>query len=143
MKEKTNPIRWLVYLSVFCLILGISRMYLDITRSDSSHMIWDIPIGRLLAVNSLSPFQIVFTVAFLYLYAKHSKYAWHVFFVPLALSIPLQFTLRSQGIYFQVPPNPWYDWLLTSIWVLALIYMVGLRKKYTSFLTNMKGRKNM
>jgi len=138
-KANQNPMRWLVYLAVFGLILCISRMHLDITRSSNDRAIWGIPFERLLAINPLAPFQILFIISFLYLYVKRSKYAWHAIAIPFLLSYPISLIFRAEGVYFLPYRYAFENWLWPIMWVGVSIYMLGLRKQYISFLSSDEG----
>jgi len=141
-KANQNPMRWLVYLAVFGLILCISRMLLDATRSNNDHVVHGVNFGSLLDMNPLAPFQILFTILFLYLYVKHSKYAWHAIAIPFLLSYPISVIFRAAGVYFLPHRHAFENWFWLMLWVLLLIYMLGLRKRYISFLSSQEGEQN-
>jgi hypothetical protein len=114
-------------------------MHLDITRSSNEHAIRGIPVGRLLAINPLAPFQILFIISFLYLYAKHSKYAWHAIAMLLLSTYPMELIFRAAGVYFLPYRYAFENWLWPTLHVGVLIYLLGLRKRYISFLSSQQG----
>ena len=137
-KPNRNPMRWLVYLTVFGLILGASRTHLDITRASDDYTLFGINIWRFGAINPLTPFNLIFAIAFLYLYIKQSKYAWHALALPFLLNYPISLMLRMGGIYFQPYKHMWETVLWPVIWVLVLVYIIQLRNKYFDFLSSQK-----
>ena len=139
MKESKNhnPLRWLLYITIPGLLLCIARMGLDISNSSHSYMIWGIPLGRLMSINPLAPFQIISIIFFLYLYLKQSMYAWHMIIVLLIGDLPFYWILRILGIYFQ-PRNFLYDGFLLAVCVLFLIYMLKERRRYFDHISSNK-----
>jgi len=133
MKEKTNPLRWLMYLAVICLFLDIGQIYLDAATSGEGDIL-GIPFHSRGALNPTAPFRIACILVFLYFYRRHSKYAWHTLMVIILLDIPAYWILRWQGIYFKVPETGISDWFTLSLWVFLLVYVIKLRSAYVQFI---------
>ena len=143
MKEKTNcnPMRWLMYIAVFWLFVDIVLMYMDATVSGVSE-ICGITFDSRGPLNPLAPFRVTCMILFLFLYAKHSKYAWHVMMILLLLNIPLYWILRSQAIYYRPLRYAKEDWFLITVWAGFLLWMIKLRPRYFLFISSNEGLKN-
>lgn len=139
-KSNRNPMRWLVYLTVFGLILGASRMHWDITRASNDYTLFGINVGRFGAINPLLPFYLILMITFLCLYIRQSKYAWHAITLPFISNYPISLILRMGGIYFQPYKHMWETVLWPVIWVLVLVYLIQLRNKYYDYLSSQKGK---
>jgi hypothetical protein len=119
---------------VFGLTICVSQVYYDITIPNSGGKLWGIDVESRGLLNPLAPVQITCSLLFLYLCAKHSKYAWHLIMSFIIFSLPSYWFLRSIGIYFRPPGYNFEDILYLSIWITALVYIMKLRAKYDHYL---------
>lgn len=131
-----NPMRWLMYIAVFGLLFDIAGIYIDLTASGSGE-IWGIPFNSCGPLNPIAPFRIVFMLIFLYLYGKHSKYAWHVMMLFLILNIPAYWFFRIRGTYLQPQAFRTKDLFTFVVWLGFLFYVIILRPRYMHFLSNL------
>lgn len=133
--------RFLIYLTVFGLIICVSQVYYDLTIPNSGGKLWGVDVESRGPLNPLAPFQIIGSVLFLYLCARHSKYAWHVITVLVVFSLPSHWFLRRMGIYFRPPRYTFEDIFYLSIWIIALVYIMKLRTKYDRYVCTKKQKK--
>ena len=133
--------RFLIYLTVFGLIVCVSRVHYDLTIPNSGGKLWGVDVESRGPLNPLAPLQIIGGVLFLYLCARHSKYAWHVIIALVVFSLPSQWLLRYAGIYFRPPKYIFEDIFYLSVWIIALVYIMKLRTKYDHYVCAKKQEK--
>jgi len=129
---------FLICLTLFGLVISLSRAYYDLTIPSSGGKLWGIDVESRGSLNPLAPFQIICSVLFLYLCAKHSKYAWHVITVFVVFSLPSYWLLRNIGIYFRSPIYNFEDVFYIAVWIIALVYIMTLRSKYVAYIRKVR-----
>jgi len=139
--NRRNPMRFLVYLTVFALIICVSQVYYDQTIPNNGGKFWGVDVESRGAFNPLAPFHIMGGLIFLYLCAKHSKYAWHVIIIWFVLALPSYWFLRCMRIYFRPPRYTFEDPFSLCIWIITLIYIMRLRPKYNLYVCTKKQKK--
>jgi hypothetical protein len=135
MSKTRNPLRGLMYISVFVLVFDILGMYLDLTAADTSEIL-GIPFHSRGSLNPIAPFRIACIVVFLYLYRRYSKYAWHTLIISILLDISAYWILRWQGIYFETLETAVNDWFRLGLWALLLVYVIKLLSPYMQFISS-------
>ena len=135
MDVNNNPLRGMVFLSIWFLILDLFQVSLDLNILSSGE-IWGIPYKSQGSINPLAPFRILCYFVFLYLYKKSSKYAWHILLGYIITVIPAYIILRWQEIYYP-PSKSVFPYVFTIFaGLVVLLYIIILRKKYFSYIVS-------